>query len=171
MEEDFDGATMDACLIAAGQRAEHYEMAAFGTLVAWARALGRDNAAELLQQILEEEKPADEKLSRLAEDGINQLAASEFSALDEGGRAWRASRRSRNGPAGSGARGAHTPAMMRSARRRLGERFRDRLRISSCCLRSTDSATTERAPPGPASRAIVVSRWRKRTARSRTRQS
>ena len=38
MEEDFDDATMDACLIAAGQRAEHYEMAAYGTLVAWARA-------------------------------------------------------------------------------------------------------------------------------------
>ena len=40
MEEDFDEATMDACLIAAGQRAEHYEMAAYGTLVAWARAHG-----------------------------------------------------------------------------------------------------------------------------------
>ena len=42
MEEDFDEATMDACLIAAGQRAEHYEMAAYGTLVAWARAMGHD---------------------------------------------------------------------------------------------------------------------------------
>ena len=40
MEEDFDEATMDACLIAAGQRAEHYEMAAYGTLVAWARGDG-----------------------------------------------------------------------------------------------------------------------------------
>ncbi len=50
MEEDFDEATMDACLIAAGQRAEHYEMAAYGTLVAWARAMGHDEAADLLQQ-------------------------------------------------------------------------------------------------------------------------
>jgi len=75
MEEDFDDATMDACLIAAGQRAEHYEMAAYGTLVAWARALGQDDAAELLQQTLEEEKAADEKLSGLAEGGINQSAA------------------------------------------------------------------------------------------------
>ena len=49
MEEDFDEATMDACLIAAGQRAEHYEMAAYGTLVAWARAMGHDEAAELLR--------------------------------------------------------------------------------------------------------------------------
>ena len=72
MEEDFDEATMDACLIAAGQRAEHYEMAAYGTLVAWARAMGHTEAADLLQQNLDEEKAADEKLSGLAEGGINQ---------------------------------------------------------------------------------------------------
>ena len=52
--------------------------------------------------------------------------------------------------------------------RRLGDRFRERLRLSSWCLTSTDSATTERAPPGPASRATVASRCRNRTARSRT---
>jgi ferritin-like metal-binding protein YciE len=67
---------MDACLIAAGQRAEHYEMAAYGTLVAWARALGHTQAADLLQQTLDEEKDADETLSALAEAGINQEAAS-----------------------------------------------------------------------------------------------
>ena len=75
MEEDFDESTMDACLIAAGQRAEHYEMAAYGTLVAWAKAMGHTEAAELLQQTLDEEKAADEKLSALAEGGINQSAA------------------------------------------------------------------------------------------------
>jgi len=75
MEEDFDDATMDACLIAAGQRAEHYEMAAYGTLVAWARAMGHSEAADLLQETLDEEKAADEKLSRLAEGGINKSAA------------------------------------------------------------------------------------------------
>jgi ferritin-like metal-binding protein YciE len=74
MEEDFDEATMDACLIAAGQRAEHYEMAAYGTLIAWARVMGHDQAADLLQQTLDEEKAADEKLSSLAEGGINQQA-------------------------------------------------------------------------------------------------
>src|SRR2546425_2614423 len=68
-------------------------------------------------------------------------------------------------------RSAHTPATMRSERQRLGERLRDRLRISSWCLRSTDSAPTDRAPPGPASRATVASRCRNRTARSRTAQS
>jgi ferritin-like metal-binding protein YciE len=75
MEEDFEEATMDACLIAAGQRAEHYEIAAYGTLIAWARAMGHDEAADLLQQNLDEEKAADEKLSGLAEGGINQSAA------------------------------------------------------------------------------------------------
>ena len=66
---------MDACLIASGQRAEHYEMAAYGTLVAWALAMGHNEAADLLQQTLDEEKAADEKLSSLAEEGINQEAA------------------------------------------------------------------------------------------------
>ena len=81
MEEDFDESTMDACLIASGQRAEHYEMAAYGTLVAWAQAMGHTQAAKLLQQTLDEEKAADKKLSGLAEDGINQSAAD--AALDE----------------------------------------------------------------------------------------
>jgi ferritin-like metal-binding protein YciE len=75
MEEDFDDATMDACLIASGQRAEHYEMAAYGTLVAWARTMGHDEAADLLQQTLDEEKAADEKLNQLAEGGINENAS------------------------------------------------------------------------------------------------
>ncbi len=75
MEEDFDESTMDACLIAGGQRAEHYETAAYGTMVAWARAMGHTEAADLLQETLDEEKAADEKLSSLAEGGINQEAA------------------------------------------------------------------------------------------------
>jgi ferritin-like metal-binding protein YciE len=83
MGEDFDEATMDACLIAAGQRAEHYEIAAYGTLVAWARILGHDEAAGLLQQTLDEEKAADEKLSALAEGGINQSAADAAESEDD----------------------------------------------------------------------------------------
>jgi len=75
MEEDFDDVTMDACLIASGQRAEHYEMAAYGTLVAWARAMGHTEAADLLEETLNEEKAADAKLTKLAEGGINQEAA------------------------------------------------------------------------------------------------
>ena len=67
MEEDFDETTMDACLIAAGQRAEHYEMAAYGTLVAWANAMGHTEAAAILQQTLDEEKAAVKKLSGVAQ--------------------------------------------------------------------------------------------------------
>jgi len=67
------------CVIAAGQRAEHYDMAAYGALVAWTPAMGRTDAAKLLQQTLDEEKPADKKLSALAEGGINQRAASSHS--------------------------------------------------------------------------------------------
>ena len=75
MEEDFETMAMDACLIAAGQRAEHYEMAAYGTLIAWARSLGLADAAELLEETLNEEKMADEKLTSLAEGSINDEAA------------------------------------------------------------------------------------------------
>jgi ferritin-like metal-binding protein YciE len=76
MEEDFDGTTMDAVLIASAQRVEHYEMAAYGTLAAWAKEMGHTDAAELLAQTLEEEKATDEKLNTIAEGGINQEAAS-----------------------------------------------------------------------------------------------
>jgi ferritin-like metal-binding protein YciE len=75
MEEDFEDTTLDACLIASAQRVEHYEMAAYGTLVAWARAMGHTDAADLLQQTLDEEKATDEKLTAIAEGGINQEAA------------------------------------------------------------------------------------------------
>ena len=83
LAEDFDDTTMDACLIAAGQRAEHYEMAAYGTLVAWAQTMGHTKAATLLQQTLDEEKAADKKLSGLAEGGINQGAADAAHPADD----------------------------------------------------------------------------------------
>jgi ferritin-like metal-binding protein YciE len=75
MEESFDDATMDACLIGSGRRAEHYEMAAYSTMIGWARAMGHSEAVTLLEEILDEERAADEKLSGLAEDGINEVAA------------------------------------------------------------------------------------------------
>ena len=74
MNEDAEDAVMDACLIAAGQRAEHYEIGAYGTVIAWAKALGIDDVAELLSESLAEEKAADQKLSALAESGINDAA-------------------------------------------------------------------------------------------------
>jgi ferritin-like metal-binding protein YciE len=76
MDEDFEGATLDACLIASAQRVEHYEIAAYGTLVAWAKGMGMNDAENLLQQILDEEKAADKTLSAIAESGVNEEAAS-----------------------------------------------------------------------------------------------
>lgn len=69
---EYEDATLDACLIASGQRAEHYEMAAYGTLVAWAKGMGHSEAADLLQEILDEEKAADKTLTALAESGVNE---------------------------------------------------------------------------------------------------
>jgi ferritin-like metal-binding protein YciE len=73
--ESYDDQTMDAVLIASAQRAEHYEIAAYGTLVTWARTMEHDSAADLLQQNLDEEKAADEKLTDIAESGVNEQAA------------------------------------------------------------------------------------------------
>jgi ferritin-like metal-binding protein YciE len=75
LEEDFDGAVLDAGIIAGAQRAEHYEITAYGSVMAWAKQLGENEIAELLSETLEEEKSADEKLSALAEGTINVEAA------------------------------------------------------------------------------------------------
>ena len=96
MEEDFDDTTMDACLIAAAQRAEHYEMAAYGTLVAWARTMGHTEAADLLQATLDEEKNADKKLSALAEGGVNRQATEEGTSQGKRHRSAAADRPSRS---------------------------------------------------------------------------
>jgi ferritin-like metal-binding protein YciE len=74
IQEDMEDAVMDACLIAAAQRAEHYEITAYGTCIAWAGALELSEVAEILNETLAEEKAADEKLSALAESGINEAA-------------------------------------------------------------------------------------------------
>ena len=74
LEETFDEAATDAALISAAQRVEHYEMAAYGTLVAWAQAMGHTQVIKLLQLSLNEEKAADLKLSTIAEN-VNPEAA------------------------------------------------------------------------------------------------
>ena len=70
-----DKSVLDAALIASAQAVEHYEMARYGTLVAWAKQLGRDDAARLLQQTLGEEQATDKKLTAMAESKINVRAA------------------------------------------------------------------------------------------------
>lgn len=67
----------DAALIMCGNMVEHYEIALYGTLVAFARQLGFQDAAQILQQTLDEEKAADAKLSQLGETRINASAAHE----------------------------------------------------------------------------------------------
>ncbi len=73
--EDADPAVHDAALIASAQRVEHYEIAGYGCARTFARILGEDDVAELLQQTLDEEAAADEKLTSIAMSGINQTAA------------------------------------------------------------------------------------------------
>ncbi len=74
MKEDFTDEVKDAAIIAAAQRVEHYEMAGYGTVRAFAELLGEDEHVTLLEQTLEEEKQADQKLTELAQE-INPLAA------------------------------------------------------------------------------------------------
>jgi len=70
-----DPAVLDAALIAAAQAVEHYEITRYGSLVAWAKKLGRSDCAALLQQNLDEEKATDKKLTALAETNVNRKAA------------------------------------------------------------------------------------------------
>ena len=71
MEEDHDPEVLDAGLIAAAQKVEHYEIAAYGTMRTWAEMLGHTRAAQLFQETLDEESEADEKLSELATTTVN----------------------------------------------------------------------------------------------------
>lgn len=75
MGEIADEQTLDAAIISSAQTVEHYEIARYGTLACWAAEIGNNEVAELLEQTLEEERAADEKLSEIAEDAVNQRAA------------------------------------------------------------------------------------------------
>lgn len=77
LEDNFAPTVMDAAIIAAANKVEHYEIAAYGTLISLARLLDQDNIARLLHATLEEEKAADSKLTELAESEINVEALAE----------------------------------------------------------------------------------------------
>ncbi|KAA0107631.1 ferritin-like domain-containing protein [Methylobacterium sp. P1-11] len=70
-----DKEVLDAALLASAQAVEHYEITRYGTLIAWAKRLGRDDCASVLQQTLDEERATDQKLTAMAESKINQKAA------------------------------------------------------------------------------------------------
>ena len=72
--EDKD--VLDAAIIAAGQAVEHYEITRYGSLIAWAKRLGRNDVAKVLELTLNEEKAADKKLTSVAESQVNLKAAS-----------------------------------------------------------------------------------------------
>jgi ferritin-like metal-binding protein YciE len=83
LEEDGDEAVLDAAFIAGCQRVEHYEIVAYGCLIAWAKLLGYQDAVNLLKANEQEEKAADAKLSKLAESSINPQALSAGDESDD----------------------------------------------------------------------------------------
>jgi ferritin-like metal-binding protein YciE len=74
MEEDGNDPVLDAALIAAAQKVEHYEIAAYGCLITYAGLLGERDIEQLLKETLAEEEATDEALTALGEGGINQAA-------------------------------------------------------------------------------------------------
>jgi ferritin-like metal-binding protein YciE len=88
IEEDGDGSVLDAALIGAAQKVEHYEIASYGTARTFASMLGEDDAMELLQETLDEEAATDKKLTALAESLVNPEAsqAEEKSSSKRGGK-------------------------------------------------------------------------------------
>ena len=84
VEEGEKGPVLDAALIACGQAVEHYEIARYGTMVAWAKQMGNTQAQDLLQQILDEEKANDQLMTEIAERVLNPEAAGSGTDDDEG---------------------------------------------------------------------------------------
>lgn len=83
MDDCDEGVMRDAGIIAAGQKVEHYEIGSYGTLIEYARTLGLPHAKELLEQTLQEEKAADKKLSEIAKNEVNRLAANTNDSEDK----------------------------------------------------------------------------------------
>ena len=84
IEEDFEGEVRDAALIGAARRVEHYEMAAYSTVIKFGELLGQDEAVKLLEQTLEEETETDEKLVGLVDQFTVEISASEEESDEEG---------------------------------------------------------------------------------------
>ncbi len=119
--EELDGPLLDAALIAGAQKAEHYEIASYGTLAYFAELLGEHDAKELLGETLEEEKAADEKLTSIAESQVNREALTGAGESDE----------EQRGSAARGRRGASASGMSMAHDRSSGSRGRSSSRGSS----------------------------------------
>jgi len=104
MEEDAEDAVLDAAIIGAAQKVEHYEIASYGTARTWARLCGEEEAADLLQETLDEEGEADKRLTYLAERFVNQEAEAENGSSNGSGKS-SGSKKSSGKSGGSKARG------------------------------------------------------------------
>lgn len=116
LEEDFEDSVMDANIIAAAQKSEHYEITSYGTMIAWAEALELTEVASILNENLAEEKAADEKLSAMAESGINDAATAGESDEEEEETS-RTEKESARMSAGSGSKRSAGNGNARSAKR------------------------------------------------------
>jgi ferritin-like metal-binding protein YciE len=112
--EDLEEATMDAAIISAAQKVEHYEIASYGTVRTLAQTIGNNEIAELLEETLEEEKEADRLLTEIAEGSINVEAASEEDE-DKGERSGNGRSRSNKS-----SRAANSSSKTRTTRRSRG---------------------------------------------------
>ena len=121
MSETDDEDTLDALMIAAAQKIEHYEIASYGTLRVWANVLGESDAAALLEETLEEEKDTDHRLTSIAESFVNREAA-DTEDEDE------AEEQPKQASQGRGRRGATTGGRQQAADRAQSGRGRARNR-------------------------------------------
>jgi ferritin-like metal-binding protein YciE len=106
-----DDATRDALMIAAAQKVEHYEIAAYGTMRTWANVLGHGDVARLLEETLDEEKETDRNLTQIAESFVNQASAEEGDEEEE-----QASGRRMRGARSASSRGSRPQAADRGGR-------------------------------------------------------
>ena len=93
MGEEGEDAVLDAGIIAAAQKVEHYEIASYGTVRTWARLSGQEEAARLLQETLDEEAETDQRLTQLAESFVNPQAEATGGGESDGGSSSRGSSR------------------------------------------------------------------------------
>ena len=126
--DELDGSVLDAALIAGAQRAEHYEIAAYGTLAYFAEMLGNDKAKDLLGQTLDEEKAADEKLSTIAKSSVNReaLAAGTEEPMTRSSRGSGARRMASTSSRGHGSRAMASDRSRGGVRGNVGGRRRSR---------------------------------------------
>jgi ferritin-like metal-binding protein YciE len=124
LKEDHPPHVKDAAIIGAAQKVEHYEMAAYGTVRTFAAFLGNEQAVQLLQETLDEEKEADELLSDLAESSVNPEAAMETGEGDEDSGGGNGEMRRRWGSSGSrsGSAKSGTGSKSSSGSRKSGSR-------------------------------------------------